>query len=155
MERMDHETISRRLSAYMDGEVPAGERAGIERHLAECPACAATLVEYRSLSTAIRHQPAPAMPEALSQRLHGRIDQLSRRPLERFVGLLSGIAACLALMGGLMLMRTTAAVALAPPASWEGQAVGIADDSAPAGDRDTAIDQWMVSNLSVTGDAHD
>ncbi|MCC6536021.1 MAG: zf-HC2 domain-containing protein [Bryobacterales bacterium] len=29
-----------RLSAYLDGELPAGERAQVDAHLAACPNCA-------------------------------------------------------------------------------------------------------------------
>lgn len=39
-----------RLLAYLDGELPPDERAGISRHLVECRACAGTLDELRGAS---------------------------------------------------------------------------------------------------------
>lgn len=42
-----HETA--RLSDYMDGELTAAERAEVETHLADCPECAATLDELRTV----------------------------------------------------------------------------------------------------------
>jgi anti-sigma factor RsiW len=150
---MDHMTASGRLSAYMDGEVTAAERAAIDKHLAECSICADTLRDFRLISQTVRGFPAPSIDAALLQKLHKGVDQVGRRPLERFVGLLSGIAACLAMIGGLMLMRPANAAPLAPD-RWEGNAVGIIDETlATSGGntRENAIGQWMVSNLSPRG----
>lgn len=41
------------LSAYLDGEVGASERALLETHLASCPACAATSRKLRSASSTL------------------------------------------------------------------------------------------------------
>ncbi len=38
-----------RLSEYLDGELAPAERAELERHLAGCPRCAATLAELRAV----------------------------------------------------------------------------------------------------------
>lgn len=37
------------LHAYLDGELPPAERAALEAHVAECPACRARLTEERAL----------------------------------------------------------------------------------------------------------
>jgi anti-sigma factor RsiW len=150
---MDHNTASNRLSAYMDGELTPPERAAIDKHLAECSVCTATLNDLQRISHAVRALPAPSLDAGVLRRLHGSVDQIGRRPLERFVGLLSGIAACLAVIGGLMLMQPANAAPLAPD-RWEGNAVGIIDESlATSGGntRENAIGQWMVSNLSARG----
>ncbi len=41
-----------RLSGYLDGDLPATERAGVEAHLDECGACRATLEELRTVVAA-------------------------------------------------------------------------------------------------------
>jgi anti-sigma factor RsiW len=138
----------------MDGEATPAERAALDRHLAECVLCTATLRDLQRISQAVRAFPAPTLDAGLLRRLHGGVDQIGRRPLERFVGLLSGIAACLAVIGGLMLMQPANAAPLAPD-RWEGNAIGIIDESlATSGGntRENAIGQWMVSNLSARGD---
>lgn len=38
-----------RLSQYLDGELPAAERAALDTHLATCAACRATLAELRAV----------------------------------------------------------------------------------------------------------
>ena len=40
-----------RLSEYLDGDLPTAERAALEAHLAECPACRATTAELRRVVT--------------------------------------------------------------------------------------------------------
>jgi anti-sigma factor RsiW len=151
---MDHMTANARLSAYMDGELTAAERAAVEQHLAACSTCAATLRDLQLISQAVRGFPAPSVDAKLLQKLHKNVDQVGRRPVERFVGLLSGVAACLAVIGGLMLMQPANAAPV-PPDRWEGHAVGIIDDnlvSTGSNTREMAIGQWMVSDLSTRGD---
>lgn len=41
------------LLAYLDDELPAGERAEVERHLAECEACAGQLARLRSAASGL------------------------------------------------------------------------------------------------------
>jgi anti-sigma factor RsiW len=43
------DTFVDRLSEYLDGELPAAERASVVAHLAECAACRTTLEELRSV----------------------------------------------------------------------------------------------------------
>jgi putative zinc finger protein len=45
-----HEEWTDRLSEYLDGELSRGEHAALETHLANCPACAATLEELRQVA---------------------------------------------------------------------------------------------------------
>ena len=47
---MTHEHWTSRLSEYLDNELAAGERAALEAHLRECPACRATLDELRAVA---------------------------------------------------------------------------------------------------------
>ena len=51
---MTHDTASRRLSAFLDNELPAEERSAIQSHLADCPICAATLHDLEFISKTVR-----------------------------------------------------------------------------------------------------
>jgi len=60
---MMHIRASRRLSAYLDGELAPGERLAVERHLGCCPRCAARLQDLGRLRGALRSLPRSAPPE--------------------------------------------------------------------------------------------
>jgi len=147
---MDHLTVRNRLSAYMDGELPPDQASTITSHLASCPACASELASLQSTSAILRQFPTASPSPDLLHRLHAAIDTSSRRPIERFIGLLSGIAACLALIAGLMLLPHTG---VASTSSFE-VATQMAPDDSLATDTspETAIGQWMVSNVSSRGE---
>ena len=71
-----HEEWTDKLSEYLDDELPAGERAALERHLAGCASCTAVLndlktVVARAASLASRAPDAdlwPAIAGALRRR---------------------------------------------------------------------------------------
>jgi anti-sigma factor RsiW len=55
-----HDPWTQRLSEYLDDELPAAERATLERHLAVCPDCARTLEDLgRVVATAATLRPRP------------------------------------------------------------------------------------------------
>lgn len=58
---MTHEYWTDRLSDYLDNDLPAGERAAVDAHLRECPACRGTLDELRAV-TARAHALADRAP---------------------------------------------------------------------------------------------
>ena len=66
--------------------------------------------------------------------------------MERFIGFLSGLAACLAIVSGLLLVqpRATASVTTA---AWEQDAVQLADESDTA--HETAMGEWMLASLDA------
>jgi hypothetical protein len=49
-----------RLSAYLDGELPAAEHAAVSAHLAACPECAAFLADLAAVDTEAAGLPADA-----------------------------------------------------------------------------------------------
>lgn len=65
-----------RLSAYVDGELDAGEAARLEAHVAECASCAAALTDVTEIVAAAKRLPAePPAPDlwpAISERLTPR-----------------------------------------------------------------------------------
>lgn len=60
------------LSAYLDGELPAGERSQVEAHLRGCAVCATRLEDMRTIDEAARRSPLNA-PEGYFDSLPGRI----------------------------------------------------------------------------------
>jgi anti-sigma factor RsiW len=58
--RRDHRWARRRMSDYLDGELPAAARARIEHHLGECAGCRRLLAELRRTVEGLRRLPAPS-----------------------------------------------------------------------------------------------
>jgi anti-sigma factor RsiW len=54
------------LSAYVDGELSAAERAAIERHLPACAECRAELAELRRVRALLGALPAPTLPRSFA-----------------------------------------------------------------------------------------
>lgn len=54
--------IRERLSAYLDGETPAGETELVERHLQVCPECRLELAALQRLSAALADLTVPVPP---------------------------------------------------------------------------------------------
>ena len=76
-----HETIEA-LSAYVDNELSAGERARIEAHLASCTDCASRKVLLERASASVRTLPPIAPTAAESRRIRqGVLGRTRRRPL--------------------------------------------------------------------------
>ncbi len=57
------------LSAYLDGELSAHERAAVERELAASPSWSAILREVREVRAAVRGLPVPEPPEDVFERV--------------------------------------------------------------------------------------
>lgn len=92
-------TIEDRLSAYLDGELSARDRAEVEEHLRACRRCGSTLEDLRSVIRSVRSVPAPAVPAGLQDRLLDRVaaeePPAAARPNPPWLRLAAaGIAAC-------------------------------------------------------------
>jgi hypothetical protein len=64
------------LSAYLDGELPAPERAAVETHLRTCPECSRHLEELRAVDEAARELDVEAPPgyfDSLPARVRARL----------------------------------------------------------------------------------
>lgn len=57
------------LNAYLDGELPERSRCGLERHLAECPACRRELDALRGLAPFLANDEVPPAPAGMSARI--------------------------------------------------------------------------------------
>jgi putative zinc finger protein len=77
------EHVRDHLSPFLDGELPAPERAAVEAHLQGCAECAAHLEELVAVDALARDLPVPAPAdgfEAFPARVRDRIARHGRRP---------------------------------------------------------------------------
>ncbi len=65
-----------RLSRYIDGELPADDRAGVERHLHDCPECVAVLRSLEHTVDLCREEGRPDLPPDLRARALDRVHRL-------------------------------------------------------------------------------
>jgi hypothetical protein len=86
-----------RLSAFLDGELSAADRAQVESHLRECPACAHELEELAAVDAFAREVPVQA-PDGYFEELPGRVRARVRRPARIPRPALWAVAAAAAVM---------------------------------------------------------
>ncbi len=75
---LDHRWAPDRLSAYLDGELPAPARGRMERHLGECADCNGAFAGLSVVVDALRSLPAvrPAVtPAQLARAVRARIGE--------------------------------------------------------------------------------
>lgn len=137
---------TRRLSAYMDGEMPPAEAFALTGHLAQCLACQAELRSLRAV-VALLTPPHTSLSKGALRTIHGGVDTWSRRGPARLAGALTALAACLAVASSLSLMRKTEAVPA--PLPWEATALRATDDTSNS--KEVAVAEWMVADLSHGG----
>jgi anti-sigma factor (TIGR02949 family) len=75
--------IFARLSAYLDGELPAEDCAGIEAHIADCPPCVEFLKDLRNSVEAAHRFKVPAAPAPLDTELRIRLSKAWSEALAR------------------------------------------------------------------------
>lgn len=108
---MDCRAVEEKLSAYLDGQLPAGELKLIAMHLNECSACRAELSSLERTVELVSSLEAPTAPPELVTRIMARVNEVAgaqtagrtgrmrsqtlvQRALERFRSWrLSGVAA--------------------------------------------------------------
>jgi len=74
---IDCDRAARRLWAFLDGELPAGEVAEMERHLIECMKCQLVMEEQRWFLAALRDMDCADDPaiEALRARVRAVLNR--------------------------------------------------------------------------------
>lgn len=114
------------LSAYLDDELGAAERAELERHLAAEPRLRDKLAELRDVSQLVRQLPRPAAPAGLREQVLARIgrDQVRVRRPQR-----AARKALAALVAACALMAFTVWRVQAPP-NVDNQMAGLSDSTA-------------------------
>lgn len=58
-----------RLMEYLEGMLPPGERAALDRHVAGCPRCAAFVASYLETPRILRDACATALPPQVEESL--------------------------------------------------------------------------------------
>ena len=141
-----------RLSAYLDGELSAAEMLQVAEHLRGCEACAAELAELQLVSLKLKSAPGgPAISPMTMHRLHLAVDRAAEtarfRSLERVAGGLAALAACLAIVGGVLSWQSPRSGVEGPQAATlpadEDLALGKDTSS-----RDASVTALMVADMS-------
>jgi predicted anti-sigma-YlaC factor YlaD len=57
--------VLKNMNRYIDGELSASDREGMDRHLLECENCLGEVERLRKLETLILSNPAPPVPDTL------------------------------------------------------------------------------------------
>lgn len=70
---MTCDDVTRALSAFLDGELPAEARDRIAHHLEGCPHCRLVHRQLAEVAMLVRAAPQPAMPDGLSERVRDRL----------------------------------------------------------------------------------
>lgn len=105
--RIDCRLFHEQLDDLLAGELSAEARQDMERHIAECPACAAAYGEARRVIDAVTPQVSVPVPEGLERRiLDAARRQTSAQPTStphtahrrRIIGILSGVLSAAALI---------------------------------------------------------
>jgi len=73
---MNHESVRARLSALIDGALPAREAADVETHLRDCTPCRADLAQMRATVRVLREVEPVQVPEGFAAGVRGRIERL-------------------------------------------------------------------------------
>lgn len=71
---MNCESVWKKVSDYLEGELEPGERAALEQHIAGCPRCTAVWEGVKNVSRLYGDKRAFEVPQGFSQRLHARLD---------------------------------------------------------------------------------
>ena len=133
-----------RLSAFLDGDLPAGDLASVRQHLEACAACARRADELSAVARAVRALDAPEPPPTLWPVIAGVLAReddgprarpgwadrwLSPRPFG--IGMVAGVAAATAIV----VLLGAGARRGAPPAD----APAVAREPAPAAPQDPLL----------------
>ena len=141
-----------RLSAYHDGELDPATRAEVQRHLAQCPPCAAELARLVRLSGALAGLGNPTIDPRAMQRLHQRLDVLPLPSLAigRLAAALTAVAASILLACGAWLWASSSPAGTASMPVWETAVLQKPAEPAPSGSEDR-LAVWIVQDLSREG----
>lgn len=141
-----------RVGAYYDGEMAAGERAAMERHLAGCARCAGELARVRGLSALLG---GVGLGEEVSagamKRFHATAVDAAGGSVRRLVGAVMAAAAAI-LIGcgaGLWAMDRPGRTSEAAPL-WELSMMQKSGD-VPGAAADDQTAAWIVEDLDREG----
>ncbi len=109
------------LSAYLDGELDAGERRRIAAHLSACATCAAYFAKLQALSSGFKALPEDKLGFDLAGVIEGHLANAPRPPAARrrrdwWLGLPVAVGAAASIAAGVLMGSTLVAggAAMAP-----------------------------------------
>jgi anti-sigma factor (TIGR02949 family) len=74
--RIDCKHVWEHISSYIDGEIEPELRQEINRHLAHCSICSATLDSTRNIVVLVADERVYEIPAGFSKRLHERLNEV-------------------------------------------------------------------------------
>ena len=144
---MDECREAERLGAYGDGELSDAARAGMEEHLARCPACRAELNRLRALSHMLAAADEPAMPPAAMKRFHKAVDAMPMIELAHIAEVFGAAAASILVACCLWLLHArSSGVTSGQIPIWETVAIARHETTVTAPEEQ--LTQWIVQDLS-------
>lgn len=150
---MDECKEAERLGAYGDGELSDAARAGMEEHLARCPACRAELNRLRALSDMLaaahtgRMADEPAMSPAAMKRFHKAVDAMPMIELAHIAEVFGAVAASILVACCLWLLHArSSGVTSGQIPIWETVAIARHETTVTAPEEQ--LTQWIVQDLS-------
>ena len=156
MGRSEHELVEESLSAYIDGELLAGEKARVEKHLEECGACSENLATLRQTVAMLRELPTVPAPMSFALRPAPVWPRARVTAPAWGYGLLKGATALAALLlvlliGGDLTLQFLGGLPLAARVPFAPAAeVALAPSTVPSVVPAPAEDQPMVGESKVT-----
>jgi anti-sigma factor RsiW len=152
---------NRQISAYHDGELPAGAARELAEHIRHCPSCRQELERLRSLSQWLAAAPMPEAPEALLERLRRSVQPRRDRIALRVAEALTAVAAVVLVACSAMLYQRSRprSAPVQPVARWERLAAEaipdepttVAGDMAADTQTDTEADTDVQIARSILG----
>lgn len=147
-----HNQVADLLSAYIDGEVTADERALVEAHLAACTACAHDLVTLRQTVSLLRQLPQMAAPRPFTVRaadvkaIRPARPAWWRRPWARGLVAVAAVLLCVVAVGGLLLLRGSRVGA---PQASESVALRAPAEEAPVEEEAMTVEKTVIEEVEV------
>jgi anti-sigma factor RsiW len=145
------------IGAYHDGQLDAARAETIERHLRECPACAAELAQLQGISqwfAEAAEAPSMRLSQMSLHRLYAKAEATLDQSILRAARWISAVAAIVLVASGAWLMKmqpsqtTAPQQALAPP-PWVDVAVASYTDSSSL-DTSTPAAVWYLASAQDT-----
>ncbi|NLU21579.1 MAG: zf-HC2 domain-containing protein [Phycisphaerae bacterium] len=138
---------------YHDGELPPGQKAALEAHVAACAECSQLLADLRSVSVLIRRAPLADLPAAAADRLAQCRPWTADAGLIRVAGWLTAAAAAVLIIA-LLRKPVDSSPMVAGPALWETLVVTPSADIQDEAISEVVLAKWMADELSTerTGD---
>jgi len=174
---MKCENLQFSLSVYLDDCLNDGERALVDRHLAQCPLCRQKLADFQALRNDLRTLPRPELSRELLNSMRSRvaetIENKRRKSLYAFPEITKewlqmrlmpySVGTALSLLFGISLLWTLLSAAYVPEKNIElakykpaaKSAVLLADSNSDAllNDFDLSAADYSAARLSVSGDS--